>query len=348
MAKLRAWIKAHLRSTPKPSPQKKPADQLPFLPSPRRPITPTSLETLTSPFLRLPYDIRSIILATAFPRLILHIDLFRDESAREWKWRGAICIRNGECQVWMPSWVGPWCDGCVNWRSSCKRGFQGNELGVMGFLLSCRQAYTEGIDVLYSSNCIAIHSEPLLLHLPQLIPTGRLASITSLEIVVTAHRIEHDNGRPTLNQDHLQPILDNVATHCGQLRSLCLSLTLGSNRGYEELDGNPLPLIDTFYRSMRLRDMRVELPTAGKRAYWPAHDSVEDHPHEAPANGPFQRSKWRALDGEEPRVQRRSRERYPLPPLKMPVCDGDEGKESMGYWLVEGDQGPPPVAVSCF
>jgi hypothetical protein len=44
------------------------------------------------------------------------------------------------------------------------------------------------------------------------------------------------------------------------------------------------PLVDGFYRSPRLRDMRVELPT---RAYSAAHTAkpTEDHPRETPANG---------------------------------------------------------------
>jgi hypothetical protein len=63
-------------------------------------------------------------------------------------------------------------------------------IGIMGFLRSCRQAYSEGIDVLYSSNTISIKSESLLRHLPQLIEPNRLGSITSLEVVITAARVD--------------------------------------------------------------------------------------------------------------------------------------------------------------
>jgi hypothetical protein len=216
----------------------------------------------------------------------------------------------------------------------------------MGFLLSCRQAYTEGIDVLYSASCISIQSQPLLLHLPMLIPLNRLASITSLEIIITAHRIEQDNGRPSFNLDHLKPILDNIVTHCHHIRSLCLSFMVAS-RGHEILDGPALPLVDAFYRSMHLRNMRVELPA---RAYWLAcnYQSMDDHPREAPAKGPFERSLWRSLDGEEPRVQSRAIECYPYPPLKLPILDDeDESVESMGYCLSEGDEGPMGQMV-CF
>lgn len=36
--------------------------------------------------------------------------------------------------------------------------------------------------ILYSANCINSESQPLLIHLPQLVPTDRLGSITSLEV----------------------------------------------------------------------------------------------------------------------------------------------------------------------
>ena len=82
------------------------------------------------------------------------------------------------------AWLGPWSDPCMQWVYEREGKFpEEYKVGIMGFLLSCRQAYSEGIDVLYSHNCISIQSEPLLQHLPQLIAPHRLASITSLEIV---------------------------------------------------------------------------------------------------------------------------------------------------------------------
>jgi hypothetical protein len=344
MAKLSAWVKKQLRS--KPSPKKQSTDQLPFLPSLRPSITLTSFDTQACLFFQVPYDIRSMILSMAFGGRTLHVDIVRQEAG--WQWRGAVCYRNmSRLPSMRYAWLGPWNDPCMQWVYERKGKFpEEYNVGIMGFLLSCRQAYTEGIDVLYSANCISIQSEPLLLHLPQLIPPNRLASITSLEMVITAHRIEQDNGRPSFNVDHLKPILDNIVTHCHHLRSFCLSFMVAS-RGHEILDGPALPLVDAFYRSMQLRNMRVELPT---RAYWSAcnYESKDDHPYEAPAKGPFDRSLWRSLDGEEPRVQSRIIKRYPYPPLKLPVLDdGDKNVESAGYWLAEGDEGPMQQVV-CF
>ncbi len=89
------------------------------------------------------------------------------------------------------------------WCERAGKILDGYEIGVKGFLLSCKQAYTEGIDALFSSNCISIQTEILLLHLPKLIPHNRLASITSLEIIGEAHGVEHENSRTVWEMDHL-------------------------------------------------------------------------------------------------------------------------------------------------
>jgi hypothetical protein len=217
------------------------------------------------------------------------------------------------------------------------------KLGITGFLLSCKQGYAEGVHMLYSVKYIHISSQPLLLHLPQLVPTVRLDSITALEIVVKADRIEQDNGSPSFSFDHLEPILDNIRKHCRHLRSLYLSF-LTVSVGCRNLDGPSLAIIDAFYFSTRLRDLRVELP---QDTYWKISTGgqVLEHPREAPIAGPSGKSKWRALDEVEPSVQWRSVERYPYPPLKMPLReDGDESVEGAGYWLLNGDLWDTPVA----
>jgi hypothetical protein len=238
---------------------------------------------------------------------------------------------------------GAWADGCMKELDVCERKGQileGYDVDIMGFLLSCRHAYTEGIDVLYSTNCISIQSEPLLLHLPQLIPHNRLASITSLEMVIKAHRIEQDNDRPSFELGHMKLVLDNIVTHCHHLRSLRLSFVVHSY-GHEILDGQRCPGSMRSGGPCNLRNMRIELPT---RDYFPAWDAelqpMVDHPCEAPTKGPFDRSLWRSLYSKEPRVQFRAIERYPYPPFKLPVLEkGDESVESAGYWLCQGDEG---------
>ncbi|EOA90046.1 uncharacterized protein SETTUDRAFT_167005 [Exserohilum turcica Et28A] len=234
-------------------------------------------------------------------------------------------------------WLGPWSDPCMNIvHEQNGKLSKGYNIGIMGFLLSCKQAYAEGMHVLFSENCINIQSESLLLHLPQLITFNRLASITSLEVVITAHRVQKEDEKAYFNWDHLKPILDNISTHCHHLRSLCLSFMFADG-SHGILDSPALSWIDTFHNSMQLRKMRIELPT---QAYWTARhcwpeshcQSMESYPLEDAINGALSEWLWRSLDDEKPIVQIRSTERYPYPPLKLPVAENwNMNLESSGY-----------------
>jgi hypothetical protein len=220
MAKLGAWVTKHLVFRPRRQEQATGEGQPPFLSLPRRPITPTSFDTTTCLFLQLPYDIRSIILFMAFGGRTFHVDLEHQEE--NWQWRGNVCMRSSWSSAMWYGWLGPWFH--ANSREMQKQDcYKAHDIGVMGFLLSCRQAYTEGINVLYSANCISIRTERLLLDFPKLMLHSRLESITSLEIVVEAHEVEQENGRTSFKLDHLEPILDSIVTHCRHLRRLCLS-----------------------------------------------------------------------------------------------------------------------------
>ncbi|KAF1933350.1 uncharacterized protein M421DRAFT_88583 [Didymella exigua CBS 183.55] len=210
------------------------------------------------------------------------------------------------------NWLGSWNDSCIDEVERCRRT-QGisnaHNIDAIGFLLSCKQTYTEGIDFLYSANCINIRTESLLLHLPKLIRHNRLASITSLEVIIEAHRVEKEQ------------------------ENTMVSFIFWQHHGHDLLDGPALPLVDAFWRSTKLRDMRVELPS---RDYWVLNTSgaVIDYQQEAPTRYPSTRLDWKSLDGEEPKVERRSPECYPYPPLRMPVRNEEnDSKESSGYWL---------------
>ncbi|KAJ5029016.1 hypothetical protein PSV09DRAFT_2387096 [Bipolaris maydis] len=317
MAKLRAWVKKHLPSISDAKKQSK--DQFPFLPSSRRPVTPTSLSTPGCLFFQLPGDIRTMILNMAFGGRTLHMDIVRRDEA--WRWRGAICHRNlaGVQPSMRHGWHGPWIDYYMCNAYGCKETTPEEcNIGIMGFLLSCKQAYTEGVDFLYSTNTIDIQSTPLLLHLPQFILPRRLACIKSLEIIIWAQSTEPDNDKSAMTGNYLESILNNIATYCHQLRTL--------------------HLVDSFHRPTHLRDMKVQVPY---KCYFTiaAGRSVVNHPREAPAIGRLQRLLWRSVDSEEPVLQDRSLERYPFPPLRVPVR-GDGNEDSAGYWLLPGDEGP--------
>ncbi|KAF2747432.1 hypothetical protein M011DRAFT_390836, partial [Sporormia fimetaria CBS 119925] len=223
-----------------------------------------------------------------------------------------------------------------------------------GFLLSCKQAYKEGIDVLYAANRFYIRSEPLLLHIPQLIPTNRLASITSLSIAVTVVADEHraDDGHLNFNLNNLEAILASISTHFTALRSLHAGLRIKTDDN-RKLGRPAMQMFDAFYRSMQLRHMRVKLPWKAfrevvRQLIFPCAVRL-DHSLEEPdwriESGPNMEwawPRWRALDGDKPAIQFRTVESYPRPPLKLPQVDGEDARtESEGYWLLTGDEGPP-------
>lgn len=211
--------------------------------------------------------------------------------------------------------------------------------GVTGFLLSCKQAYTGGIHVIWSTNTILISCEPLLLHLPSLITPSRLSSLTSLEIRLTPHRPTQPNDESFGILDHVQPILSNLKTHCPQLHSFVLAFYLARATGH--IASSPiLSLTDAFYRSVRLRDMLFELPYITLSQLRRDRLPYQQHPREKPADGRRMRiTSWRALDGDEAIVEEKSYERYLGPPLRLPLSgDGNELVESKGYWLVMGEE----------
>jgi hypothetical protein len=167
-----------------------------------------------------------------------------------------------------------------------------------------------------------------------------------MEITMKAHDVEQKNGGVYLKLDHLQPVLDNIVTYCRSLRGVCLSLYLWQHRGRDVLDGPALSLLDALWKSTQLRNMRAELPT---RDYFAVETSdLLDHPREAPVRKGLGRSRWRSFDSEEPSVHYRSIERYPYPPLKLPVLeDGNESEEISEYWLSEGYVGPNLAYSNC-
>lgn len=154
-------------------------------------------------------------------------------------------------------WIGPWNDGCIEDMEYCdcvwdtspeaiERGKRKFYTGITGFLLSCRQTYTEGIDVLYSANCISMESETLLLNLRRLIVQNRLAPFTSLDIVIRAHCVEQENGNLSYILNHLEPNLDNIAKNCHHLHAFCLFFIVEPWHGHDILEGPALPLVDAF------------------------------------------------------------------------------------------------------
>ncbi|KAK4041137.1 hypothetical protein C8A01DRAFT_15106 [Parachaetomium inaequale] len=141
----------------------------------------------------------------------LGTDLVRDASEpKQWQWFSCVCHRrlvraheDGGSSV-PKARIEPCEDGCIPREPIVKRvasstpsmslchcesagTFSADEcfIGVIGWLLACRQAYLDGTAVLYGTNSFHISSLPLLLNLPRLLPPQHLAAITSLELLWT-------------------------------------------------------------------------------------------------------------------------------------------------------------------
>ncbi|EEY22298.1 conserved hypothetical protein [Verticillium alfalfae VaMs.102] len=264
-------------------------------------------------------------------------------------------------------WRGPWFDnfmpsdgGFCNCYESLSP--HNREIGIMGFLVSCRQAYFETIDILYGTNIIMLRSEVLMLHLPELLVPQRLESITSLELLIKAREV--NEGQRAVRQDfsHLAVILEHVVAYCRhRLRSLCISLQ-GSPRSpphtFFDGKGSPLRMIDEFYLSMEPHlNMRVEIPQylystyTGHTVTLKAQHSLELR--EDKDGKPLWQSPWRCFDSvgkreggrllDEPETQWRSVGNYPRPPLQVPTeGNADKCIPSLGYWISEGEPDTTP------
>ncbi|OBT73395.1 hypothetical protein VF21_08082 [Pseudogymnoascus sp. 05NY08] len=118
---------------------------------------------------------------------------FSIPKRKTWQWWSCICHRSSPWSLsrWPPlTWMEKPCnDGCYTTVYSPWCEFWPGEapgkcfIGVMGWLLSCRQAFAECITILYSTNRIHMASSVMIRHLPQLLLPQRLSSITSVGMI---------------------------------------------------------------------------------------------------------------------------------------------------------------------
>ncbi len=108
--------------------------------------------------------------------------------------------------------VHPHFDECLRGRANCEDWSWQCHIGAMGWLLACRQAYAEGIDVLYATNTFFLESTALFdaLFCPtqQLLLPRRLTGIASLELrceLLLWGQITHRRGNPWTS-DPLTPL----------------------------------------------------------------------------------------------------------------------------------------------
>ncbi|KAJ6445139.1 RES domain-containing protein [Purpureocillium lavendulum] len=247
------------------------------------------LAIAASPFFqRLPAELRRQILIEAFGGQTVHMDLLYDSAVSErtsggeighcgmpiwdmkdaqeprvsegagkqWIWRSSVCHRN-------PPTSGPPGHRVQPSQDLCRFGAVGKGMcqlwpggypakcfiGAMGWLLTCRQAYIEGIEVLYSTNTIHTASKEVLCHIDRfLLPQRRLA-ITSVEL---------------LWEMDCPPLRD----------SPCGTLTFG-----QFLDGVPVmfPRVESFHLTVQWRNPRPErwgMPNPTQAAFRTAEETI--------------------------------------------------------------------------
>lgn len=115
-----------------------------------------------------------------------------EEAPAYWQWRSSSC--HSYCfnhsawrdnpPRWQDNFMGE--DDCVT-SGHCSCYSEGDTprkcfLGITGWLLSCRQAYLEGRDVLYRTNTIRLFGTFMFSQLPVLLPSTILENLTSVSL----------------------------------------------------------------------------------------------------------------------------------------------------------------------
>ncbi|KAM0417280.1 hypothetical protein ACHAPT_012721 [Fusarium lateritium] len=111
---------------------------------------------------------------------------------KKWRWWSRVCYRGILTPFWGLSThssvkLEPWWDRCKFDLGPIYEPELGSDsskrhVGVMGWLLSCRQAYREGTQVLYSTNGFLLSNTELILDLPKFLLPSRLESMTRVEM----------------------------------------------------------------------------------------------------------------------------------------------------------------------
>lgn len=117
-------------------------------------------------------------------------------------------------------------------------------LGILGFMLSCKQAYLETSPVLYQQNLFHISSDLMFRRLPYILPPKKLCSITTVELIwdlysskindlfCSKHGRKRELASFDQRLDGLAVMMDQLATRMPGLRNvwLCLQSNLLPDR----------------------------------------------------------------------------------------------------------------------
>ncbi|KFY36953.1 hypothetical protein V494_04920 [Pseudogymnoascus sp. VKM F-4513 (FW-928)] len=205
-------------------------------------------------------------------------NLVRDtELPMDWQWFGCVCHRPAEwpdgstarhsLQI-DPEWgferamSRPGEDNCLiggdNHLTECGPVAGEDQpstcfIGVMGWLLTCRQAYADGIDVLFTTNIFHITGHELIRHLPRMLLPQRLRGVRSLEMLWLSRFWQpnepnfmfplHDLwADPTTTDSELHALCQMVLESFPNVHQLSISLECIISPP-EEL-GEPIPIVE--------------------------------------------------------------------------------------------------------
>ncbi|KAL6820275.1 hypothetical protein J3E69DRAFT_341565 [Trichoderma sp. SZMC 28015] len=274
---------------------------------------------------------------------------------KSWQWWSSVCHRvmpNYE-KTWSfirmshPEIPRPGDDRCRYGDAHFCQSWPGTypskcKIGIMGWLLSCRQAYMEGIDVLYRTNTIHMSGQTFILNLPQLLPPKRLSAITSLEIVcpLTLHGAEVGAiPEVVLLKNYLSVLASNLPS----LTRLYLALKAQGSIARPVDMQSVFEVLDEFVLKTSLKEFTV---SHSHTVFTPLYNAVQN---EAAAQHRHQYKTipeiWRNADGSyilpvwgpntEP-FYKQVETSWPKPPR---VGYRTVGADAVGdgYWLVEGE-----------
>ncbi|CAJ0553145.1 Ff.00g116570.m01.CDS01 [Fusarium sp. VM40] len=306
--------------------------------------SPVALFQKSCAWFKVPPNIRRDILRLAFGDTRLHLQLVYgqpggdspDESQPQgWRWWSSRCHRLPHDDTPQRRTMtkgglpGPWDDECHD---------DGAPIGVMGWLLSCRQNYSETIDILYSTNVLILNGQAMLIHLPQLIPPHRLESVTSLEVrwYLKTRFITWDDPHDTLDEDHLESIFRMLSSpYLPALRNLYMTLEDSSQArlsvdAIEDYQETILRHLDEFSQRMgHLEQFSCALPSVFFDFLY--HEATEDIRGRSAIEYESYRQVWRGSDGQMTVVRLPCIDSYPGPPHHVSQDD----TKRCGYWILE-------------
>ncbi|KAL6921120.1 hypothetical protein FSST1_005146 [Fusarium sambucinum] len=292
--------------------------------------------------------------------------LVDEAQPQKWQWWGSRCHRVHPSDAGNLGPMtrcgsqGPWADYCRNGGSAeiCEAwrrqdGPSACHIGVMGWLLSCRQNYIETIDILYSTNTLILEDTCVLKHLPKLLLPQRLELVTSLEITWPLRSCKTPDSGEFWEELNVQSFdfLLNLASpsQFPGLRRLYVYLPL---EHYHELFhgdrfdhmGIILQRLDLFVQDMtHLIECSFALPSQ-------LFETIFDDAKEAVRRVLMginattlldsYRQVWRDTNGNMATIKLPCQDSYPYRPYH--ILEDDE--RPIGYWILEGSDEPAPFS----